>query len=318
MRLHELSLFTLLLTLPACSKKEPEQRPTSPSAAAAVVSADVPVAASAAAPEADAGTDGGSALAAIAPRKIPAGYAPNATWTVEFGLERVAGDENLDWPGAVAHCQSKGKQLCLETQWQRACELDPEIGKLESWTLTADYPGAAVRGGADGCKTRVFRKASDKSETRAGLCCDRVVAISSEEKSEEFRTAATKRVLEVEAGLTDLTPSGSASKLLFDQVSLEGDEFTRELALLKLSDERKADPTRMQFYDHCTVKMSEDPTPMLLADCGVVQLNTGKTRGFPQRIAFESLTGPVVYLGDPKAMKPKERKERVRAFLPSE
>ncbi|HVJ19000.1 MAG TPA: hypothetical protein VM686_26450 [Polyangiaceae bacterium] len=309
--------FSLFLALGACSKKEPEQQATSASAVPAVASAAVPVA-SAVAPDADAASDAGSALAAVAPRKVPAGNAPNATWTVEFNLERVAGDENLDWPGAVALCQSKGKQLCLETQWQRACELDPELGKLESWTLTADYPGSAVRGGADGCKTRVFKKVSDKSETRAGLCCDRAVAISSEDKSDEFRTAATKRVLEVEAGLTDVTPTGSASKLLFDQVSLEGDEFTRELALLKLSDERKTDPTRVQFYDHCTVKMSEDPAPMLLADCGVVQLNMGKTRGFPQRIAFESLTGPVVYLGDPKAMKPKERKERVRAFLPSE
>jgi hypothetical protein len=254
----------------------------------------------------------------VALRKVPAGPAPNGTWTIEFGLERVTGDENLDWSGAIARCVGSGKQLCLETQWQRACALDPEIGKLESWTLTADYPGAAVRGGAEGCKARSFRKASEKSATRVGLCCDRVIAISSEDKSDEFRAAATRRILEVEAALTDLSPAGRASKLFSDQISLEGNDYKRDLALLKLVDERKGDPTRLHFFDHCSVKLSEDPTPMLIADCGVVQQSLGKTRGFPQRIAFESATGPITYLGDPKAMKPIERKERVRAFLPSE
>jgi hypothetical protein len=309
--------FALVLTfVTACSKKEdPAAARANASASAAANSAPSALASPSAEPAA---ADAGSALAAVAPRKIPAGMSPSNTWTTEFGLERVEGDENLDWPGAVAHCQSKGKQLCLETQWQRACKLDPEVGKLESWTLTADYPGAAVRGGAEGCDTRVFKKAADKSATRVGLCCDRALAISSEDTSNEFRATATKRLLEVEAGLGDLSPSGSASKLLFDEVSLDGAEFKRDLALLKLADERKADPTRLQFYDHCTVKMSEDATPMLLADCGVVQLNMGKTRGFAQRIAFESATGPVVYLGDPKAMKLKERKQSVRAFIPAE
>ncbi len=316
--LGQLGLVLLALSSAACSKKPDQAQPRQDASAnVAANAAAVAASAGSATPAAD---DAGAAsdLAAVPSRKVPAGPAPNTTWTIEYALERVKGDENLDWAGAVAHCQAAGKQLCLETQWQRACELDPEIGKLESWTLTADYPGAAVRGGTDGCKTRAFVKAAEKSASRVGLCCDRAVAISSEDKSDEFRTAVTRRVLEVEAALSDLAPDGKASKLLFDEVSIDGNDYKRDLALLKLLEERKPEPARLAFYDHCTAKMSEDPQPMLLADCGVVQHNLGKTKGFAQRIAFESLTGPVVYLGDPKAFKPKERKERVRAFLPSE
>jgi hypothetical protein len=308
-----LSVVLLGPALNGCSKKAEQQ---TAGAASAMPTALATASGAASSSAADSGSPG--APGDVGARKIPAGPAPNGTWTIEFGLERVNGDENLDWAGAIAHCQEKGKQLCLETQWQRACSLDPKIGTLESWTLTADYPGSAVRGGAEGCKTRAFRKVAEKNPTRIGLCCDRAVAITSTDIPVELRAAASKRILDVEAALGDLSPGGRASKLLFDEVSLDGTDYKRDLALLKLLDERKADPKRLQFYDLCSIKLSEDPTPMLLADCGVIQQNLGKTRGFPQRIAFQSETGPVVYLGDPKAMKAKERKERVKAFLPSE
>src|SRR5687768_15539280 len=111
------SLLLSFVLVAGCSKKEdPSARPDA-SAASTASSAPSALASAGAEPVA---ADAGSALAAVPPRKVPAGMSPNNTWTTEYGLERVPGDENLDWPGAVAHCQSKGKQLCLETQWQRA------------------------------------------------------------------------------------------------------------------------------------------------------------------------------------------------------
>ena len=226
------------------------------------------------------------------------------------------------WTGrARLHiAKKKGKSLCLETQWQRACELDPSIGTLESWTLTADYPGAAVRGGIDGCKTRVFRKVAETSLTRVGLCCERAVAITSDEKSDDLRVTASKRVLEFEAALRTETQNSDALKKLFaSKVSLNGIEYAQDEAISKLAESRKGDPDRVSFFDHCNVKLStEDGSPKLLTDCGVILRTLGKTRGFPQRIAFSGANGPVEYFGDPKAMKPREQKERVRAFLPSE
>lgn len=262
-------------------------------------------------------TDAAAGQSGILAREIPAGPAPNGTWTIKFNLEHIAGDENLTWSEALAHCHEKGKELCLETQWQRACELDSSLGQFESWTLTADFPGAAVRGGADGCKTRSFRKIDEKSPTRIGLCCDRAIAVSSDDKSDEFRAAATKRVLDFEAALGTATAE-TLGKEFADKLSLEGNELDRAAALTKLAEERKDDAERVAFYDHCSIKLSEDNPPLLLADCGVILRSQGKTRGFAQRIAFAGPNGPVTYLGDPKAMKQKEQKERVKTFLPSE
>jgi hypothetical protein len=255
--------------------------------------------------------------AALLPRQIPAGPAPNGTWTIEFGLERVAGDQNLTWSEAIAHCRERSKELCLETQWQRACELDANVGQFESWTLTADFPGAAVRGGADGCKARSFHKIDEKSPSRIGLCCDRAIAITSEDKADEFRIATTKRVLEFESTMRTVALE-SLGKAFADKVSLDGNELERGAALAKLAEERKGDTERLAFYDHCNVELSDETPPQLIADCGVILRSLGKTRGFAQRIVFASATGPVTYLGDPKAMKQKEQKERVKTFLPSE
>src|SRR5688572_12363428 len=113
-------LLSFTLALAGCSKKD-DPGTARTNASATTSASSVPGVAASASAEPAAG-DAGPALAAVAARKIPAGMSPNNTWTMEYGLERVEGDENLDWPGAVAHCQSKGKQLCLETQWQRACK----------------------------------------------------------------------------------------------------------------------------------------------------------------------------------------------------
>jgi hypothetical protein len=295
-----------------CSHKSQDQPDTAVSATTAP----------SASPLTDSGTamatDSGAGLAAVPLRQIPAGPAPNGTWTVAFGLERVAADENLDWSSAIAHCEDKGKQLCLETQWQRACDLDSEIGKLESWTLTADYPGAAVRGGVDGCKARSFHKIQEKNPQRIALCCDRAIAVTSDDKSDEFRTTATKRVLQFEATLRKAATE-ALSQIFAAKVSLDGNELDRGNALAQLAKDLKDDPDRLLFYDHCNVKTStEEASPRLIADCGVILRNLGKTRGYSQRIVFAGLDGPVEYLGDPKGMKPKEQKERVKAFLPSE
>ena len=261
-------------------------------------------------------TESTTGLAAVPLRQIPAGAAPNGTWTIAFGIERVAGDEGLDWSAAIAHCEEKGKELCLETQWQRACELDAEIGKLESWTLTADFPGAAVRGGADGCKARSFHKIQEKSPERVALCCDRVVAVTSDDKTDEFRTAISKRIVDFETTLRKAVPE-ALGQIFAAKVSLDGTELDRGDALVRLAKDLKDDPERLAFYDHCNVK-TEEGTPRLVADCGVILRDLGKTKGYPQRIVFAGTDGPVEYLGDPKGMKPKEQKERVKAFLPSE
>jgi hypothetical protein len=257
-----------------------------------------------------------SAAALYPARTIPAGGAPNGTWTIAFAVEQKAGDLDLDWWGAVAHCSAEHLALCTETQWLRACKADPELGKLESWTLTADVPGAVVRGGSDGCKERKFVKTRDKSPTRAGVCCERALGITSEDKTDAFRELATKKVLAYEAALYEKKAEPLA-KLYADTVTYLGSDLARAAVIKQQLDEAAGAPDSLTYFDHCDVKYAESGAAKdLLADCGVVAGAQGKVRGFAHRIAFGA-SDRIFYVGDPKGMKKHEQKERVRSFLPS-
>src|SRR5512141_1745393 len=182
MRPFLLPLVACLVVVTGCKKKPnpadqvasvPSTQPSAPSSVPSVT--------------ASAATAPSAGVALYAAHTIPPGGAPNGTWTIAFAVEQKAGDLGLDWWGAVAHCTAEHLTLCTETQWLRACKADPDFGKIESWTLTADVPGAVVRGGDDGCKARKFVKTGDKSPTRAGICCERALGITSEDKTDQFR-----------------------------------------------------------------------------------------------------------------------------------
>jgi hypothetical protein len=242
--------------------------------------------------------------------------ASNGTWTIAFAVERKAGDLDLDWWGAVAHCSAEQLALCTETQWLRACKADPDLGQLESWTLTADVPGAVVRGGSDGCKERKFVKTREKNPTRVGLCCERALGITSEDQADAFRELATKHVLAYEAALRE-KKAELLGKLYADTVTYLGNDLARSALVKQQLDEAAGAPDFLMYFDHCNVKYADSGTSKdLLADCGVVSGAQGKVRGFAQRIAFGA-SDRIFYVGDPKGMKKHEQKERVRSFLPS-
>ena len=263
----------------------------------------------------------GSAIAGpsrIASRAVPPGVTSNGRWVTAFALERIAGDENLTWPEAVDHCRSRGKDLCTETQWQRACAVDVGIGHFATWTAAAHEAGAVVRGGASACSAREGRAVDERDPNRLGLCCERAVAIATVENGDAFRATVSKRVLEVESALNAADES-LFEKILSEKPSLDGTEMERDTAIAKFAAERQREAGAITYYDRCTAKLVADELPhVVIVDCVAVKRAQGKARGLSQRIAFAELTGPVVYLGDPKRMKVKERKGRVKAFLPSE
>ena len=307
MRRFLLPLVACLVVATGCKKK-----PNPSDQVASVPSTQPSVPSSP--PSASASTAASAGIAPYAAHTIPAGPAPNGTWTIAFSVEQKAGDLGLDWWGAVAHCSAEHLALCTETQWLRACKADPDFGKLESWTLTADVPGAVVRGGSDGCKERKFVKTRDKSPNRAGMCCERALGITSEDKADAFRELATKKVLAYEAALQE-KKAEPLNKLYADTVTYLGNDLARAALVKQQLDE--AAPDSLTYFDHCDVKYAESGTSKdLLADCGVVSGAQGKVRGFAHRIAFGG-SDRIFYVGDPKGMKKREQKERVRAFLPS-
>jgi hypothetical protein len=310
MRRCLLPLMACLVVAAGC-KKKPNPAEQVASVPVPSVSAPTPPASASAAPSAVAS----AATDPYPARTIPAGAAPNGTWTIAFAVQRKAGDEGLDWWEAVAHCQAEHLTLCSETQWQRACQADSQLGQLESWTLTADVPGSAVRGGADGCKARKFVKTKDKSPTRIGLCCERALAITSEDKSDEFRELATKKVLEYETALRE-KKADALGALFADNVTYLGKDLARAALVKQHLEEAASTPDSLTYFDHCDVKYAEAGSKDLYADCGVVSGAQGKVRGLVERIAFLNSTR-IFYVGDPKGMKKREEKERVRSFLPS-
>jgi hypothetical protein len=308
-------LFPLVACLVVATGCKTKPNPADQVASVPSTQPSVPL--SAPTPSASAATAPSAGIAPYAAHTIPAGGAPNGTWTIAFAVEQKAGDLGLDWWGAVAHCSAEHLALCTETQWLRACKADPDFGKLESWTLTADVPGAVVRGGGDGCKERKFVKTGDKSPTRAGVCCERALGITSEDKADEFRELATKKVLAYEAALLE-KKAEPLGKLYADKVTYSGNDLARAALIKQHLDEAASTPDSLTYFDHCDVKHAESGASKdLLADCGVVSGAKGKVRGFAERIAFAA-SDRIFYVGDPKGMKKGEQKERVRSFLPSE
>jgi hypothetical protein len=309
-RVLVLSLGLVLVV--GCKKNKPvDPNPTGSASAASSVVAQgsasaVPSAAQAA------------GLVPYAEHTIAAGDAPDGTWTPAYTIERKAGDENFDWSRALEHCTAQGRSLCSDTQWLRACAADAELGKLETWTLTADVPGAVVRGGPAGCGDKKFVKVTEASPTRAAVCCQRAVAIRTENKNASFLASSSKKLLDYEVALLRHEPAPLGA-LYDDNVTYLGKELARDDLVKAHEQSAKDNPDLASFFDHCTVKIDNDGVAAsLVADCGVVQRRGGKVSGLIQRVAYGGPASKIQYVGDPSGtMKKREQKERVRSFLPS-
>jgi hypothetical protein len=265
--------------------------------------------------------DAGSDRPAYAAHEIPAGAGPTGAYTVPYSIERFAGDENKTWQEAVQACLSHDKTLCTETQWMKACALDASLGQMESWTLTADYPGAAVRGGKHGCGSRTFIKLSERSPTRVGVCCTRAIAIATSITTGTFREDMNERILKYEAALNRgdaTTLSGLyAPKVKFDKQELDGPALAQRHAV-----EYKAAPDLLFAFDRCTLtEVGEGTSKESHAECGVVYYKAARSRGLHTLIVWPS-DGLISYYGDPKDYTPpgpkRETKERVSGFISSQ
>jgi hypothetical protein len=301
-----------LMAAVAC-KKEKAPVPN-PSAAQSAALSTTPSAAPSSGPSAAQPTG----LVPYAEHTIPAGDAPDGTWTAQFTIERKAGDENLEWAKALDHCAAQGQSLCTDTQWLRACQADAELGKLETWTLTADVPGAVVRGGREGCGGRKFVKPKETSPTRVAVCCQRAVGIQTGNKNAAFLATSSKKLLDYEAALSKRDASALGG-LYDDNVTYLGKDLARDALVQQHQQYQKDNPDLSSYFDHCTVKIDTDGvSPTLLADCGVVTRKGSAGQGMTQRVIWGGPASKIEYVGDTSGnVKKREQKERVRSFLPS-
>lgn len=275
------------------------------------------------APESDAATatppapDTDDAPSAFPAREVPAGPGPTGAFTVAYSIERHPQDENRTWMDAIGACRSHGQSLCTETQWLKACALDPALGANPSWTLTADYPGAAVRGGPEGCKARKFINISDKSPTRGGVCCSRAVAISTPVTTGTFREDMNHRILSYESALN--RGEGKAlAEMYGETVRFGKEELDRETLVERHVAELEGASDLLFVLDRCALKeITEGLSKLTQAQCSVVYHKGGRIRAHSSQIVWGS-DGLLSFYGDPKDYaKPRETKERVSGFITS-
>jgi hypothetical protein len=307
-----LPLFFLAV---GCKKKPPPpaaQIKTNPSAsvlasASAAPSASVAEILDAGVPDADA--------AAPNDRVVAAGVTSTGAACGGFALRPLDESPGLAFAKAVESCAAIGKFLCSDVEWQLACETDPELGKREAWTYSAERDRVVVRGG-DGCLRRATVPVADVSATRATLCCDRAVGVTCDDKEAAQKVGAHlvqyERVLR-EKNLMDLT-AVALETLLFAGKEVKREELPAALAqfLPDAGDE-------LTLFDSCSLK-PDRITPGLPAsvECRLSRLRAS----VPEELRMKLATlGPEyrlhrIDLPEPPPVEG-EQKQRIGGFLPS-
>lgn len=211
---------------------------------------------------------------AISSKKI-ASSTSGGIWFPDFNTKRVLGDTGKDYFEAMQHCLDQNMALCTEDQWTRVCETTPEAAKLESWTASWSGTQAVVRGGS-ACSDRKTVAGSEKSATRAAVCCDRAVGIrSSSNPNAAFMKAAQLDQLKYENALNKRDLTGLEGQWDEGGVLLDG----KQLSLSAMKSGQKsywsAQNVKWTLYDVCEVsigdiEVAERKEKGLIHDCRTV------------------------------------------------
>jgi serine/threonine protein kinase len=138
-------------------------------------------------------------LAGVPMRDVPAGPVGHGT----IGPYRLLTRESavgLDFFGAAKECADVGMALCSEAQWLHACSAFPELGSVPSWTSTLKDEHVVVRGGQD-CTTEGKAAPVERALNRMGMCCERAIAMTTDNLQKNYLTSTAERVLSVERAL---------------------------------------------------------------------------------------------------------------------
>lgn len=105
-----------------------------------------------------------------------------------------------DFYGAAKECADVGMALCSEAQWLHACSAFPELGAVPTWTSTLKSEHVVVRGGQD-CSSESKAAPVERALNRAGMCCDRAIAMTTDNLQKNYLTTTGERVLAIERAL---------------------------------------------------------------------------------------------------------------------
>ena len=157
-------------------------------------------------------------LSGVPQRDVPAG----AHGDFVLGAFRVLardGSFGEDYLGATAVCADVGLALCTEPQWERACAAFPELAGVASWTTSVTPEGASVRGGKS-CDDQASARLNERQPTRYGLCCERAIAMTTDNLQKAYLQTTAERILSLERVINQRDASGfealSEPKIIVD------------------------------------------------------------------------------------------------------
>ena len=243
---RSVALLAVLAALLACKGSGPSSS-ASASATAEPRSA-APVAASSAPPAVS--------LPALAEREIPAGTVTDGgAWLGSYKAGRTDGDAGLGWVEARKLCLGRSMDLCTEPQWRRACGLDAEVGRAASWTSTVkDKNGFVVMGGS-GCGAEQVVAGSLRDPARIGLCCNRAIAIESNNKNGAFLRTVAGKLLEFERALNQHSVA-AVGALLDDELEFyQAGRVARSTAEGKFGGSYRQYPNQSAVHGQCVVTL---------------------------------------------------------------
>ncbi len=238
----------------------------------------------------------------IAARTIPAGKAPSGFWLPEFTLRRDAEDEGLSYLSAAARCREHGLALCTETQWSRACSIDPTLGATATWTITADADhGFVVRGGRD-CDLRRVVAGSTTDASRAALCCSRAVGLSSVNESPGFLGSANRKLLAFEAENPRGSRGGLGAMLADSLQFYRYSALKREQALALFDDAIAKHQDFWVLIDTCDISV-DSVAETWTADCRKEAGQDGTVAYVVSRFVWSGRDGKLQSITDPQIMR---------------
>lgn len=181
---------------------------------------------------------------------VPEGSAHNLGFLLEFRLRRHEDDTGKTYREAVDLCRRHGRMLCTEVQWLRACQEDPNIGRMQSWTASRRGNMVVTLGGGD-CGDRNRTREDDKHPNRVGLCCERAVALRPTSDAGPWLGTGTRMPARLEAALNE-GDEAALRNLLSDHVVRNGRKWTLD-ALLEAERKARAEIS-WTLFDVCEMR----------------------------------------------------------------
>ncbi|MDI3284404.1 hypothetical protein [Polyangium sp. 15x6] len=270
--------------------KAPE---TAPSASPPASAVPTPSRAESAAP-----SPAAPSLPALPARKVPSKTLADGSLLGEFSFERAAGDEGMAWLAAEDACVAAGKHLCTATQWQAACEADPAVSAVETWTLTPERDaGFLVRGGGAGCGRKTVAPGAQASPFRAGACCTPALAAAGRDIQPAMLRAMAKNVLDLERTLN--ARRASALTGFFDErVRVFLKEKSRAEAVAVFEHEFGKYEDYAAVHELCDFSAAAD-NETYTADCRKITRFGGKVGHVLTRYVFVAGSGKLRSITDP-------------------